>query len=299
MGQALFRYCLHLSRDWVLRLEQASEQDLQDRQDSQDAEDVQDQQDVQDVQDAQDVQDGQDVQDAQDVPDVEDVEDVKDETHDHAEQDVQAENDTLLSSLQAEQNPKLLCTDSQEADLADLAEPEAAEKSELGELKIDDVESQAQASLREAGGRFSEENLPSINEVPFLALLMKWLKRTELCPAVVERTGQGTSRDAGQGLYDFKGVMDDESGLSGSWMKEFQETLEAKSEEVQAPEDFIQAEAEEAELGTKEQNFPINPLREGVDREEILLRGKDWSALAAECDALLQSCKRRPAGTGA
>ncbi|CAK9108471.1 UPF0051 protein slr0074 [Durusdinium trenchii] len=36
-----------------------------------------------------------------------------------------------------------------------------------------------------------------------------------------------------------------------------------------------------------------------ADQQDFIIRGKDWSALAAECDALLESCKRPALETGA
>eukprot|EP00913_Durusdinium_trenchii_P023955 g22497.t1 len=35
-----------------------------------------------------------------------------------------------------------------------------------------------------------------------------------------------------------------------------------------------------------------------ADQQDFIIRGKDWSALAAECDALLESCKRPALETG-
>lgn len=71
--------------------------------------------------------------------------------------------------------------------------------------------------------------------------------------------------------------------------KEVKEDLEPEDAENLSAEDSPEEHEEIHEAG---QDSDEGEIRKKPEAKEVLIRGKDWTALTAECDALLESCKR-------
>ena len=71
--------------------------------------------------------------------------------------------------------------------------------------------------------------------------------------------------------------------------KEVKEDLEPEDAEKLSAEDSPD---EHEEIHEAEQDSDEAEIGKKPEAKEVLIRGKDWTALTAECDALLESCKR-------